>query len=276
MNKIYDKLINCFECVRKKTDFKPQIALVLGSGLGDFANEIKVEYELDYHDIDDFPVSTVKGHDGKYIFGYLGTVPIVCMKGRVHYYEGYSISDVVLPIRLMKLMGAETLFLTNASGGINSYFNAGDFMLIRDQISDFIPSPLIGPNIDELGVRFPDMSNIYDKSLCNIIKETACKLSIPLKEGVYIQLTGPNYESPAEIRMCRAIGADAVGMSTACEAIAANHMGMKICGISCISNLASGISQNPLTHKEVQETADRVAPLFRKLVKESIINIAQD
>ena len=179
-------------------------------------------------------------------------------------------SDVVLPIRLMKLMGAKVLFLTNASGGINGEFHAGDFMLIRDQISDFVPSPLIGSNIDELGVRFPDMSNIYDKDLQKIIRRTAMQQDIPLQEGVYIQLSGPNYESPAEIRMCRMIGADAVGMSTACEAVAANHMGMKICGISCVSNLASGISPVPLTHKEVQETADRVAPLFKRLVTESI------
>jgi purine-nucleoside phosphorylase len=174
----------------------------------------------------------------------------------------------------MKLMGAEVLFLTNASGGINKNFHAGDFMLIRDQISDFVPSPLIGPNIEQLGVRFPDMSDIYDRQLRSTIKDTAASLGIPLQEGVYIQLTGPNYESPAEVKMCGILGADAVGMSTACEAVAANHMQMKICGISCISNLACGISDKPLSHKEVQETADRVAPLFKKLVTASIKNIA--
>ena len=273
MNQVYDKLMKCYDCFKEKIDFTPVVALVLGSGLGDFAADIKVEAELDYSDIEGFPVSTVPGHEGKYIFGYVDDVPVVCMKGRVHYYEGYPISDVVLPIRLMKLMGAKVLFLTNASGGINAEFHAGDFMLIKDQISDFVPSPLIGENIEELGVRFPDMSEIYDKDLREIIKKTAVLSDIPLKEGVYIQLTGPNYESPAEIRMCRMLGADAVGMSTACEAIAANHMQMKICGISCVSNLASGISPNPLTHAEVQETADRVAPLFKKLVEESIKNI---
>ena len=178
------------------------------------------------------------------------------MKGRVHYYEGYPISDVVLPIRLMKLMGAQVLFLTNASGGINTCFKAGDFMMIKYQISSFVPSPLIGPNAEELGVRFPDMSQIYDADLQQILRKTAALKDIPLQEGVYIQLTGPNYESPAEVRMCRTLGADAVGMSTACEAVAANHMGMKICGISCISNMACGITANPLTHQEVQETAD--------------------
>ena len=183
-------------------------------------------------------------------------------------------SDVVLPVRLMGMLGAKVLFLTNASGGIQEGMHAGDFMLITDQISDFVPSPLIGENPDELGTRFPDMSHIYREELREAVRAAAGKLGIPLKEGVYIQLTGPNYESPAEIRMCRAIGADAVGMSTACEAVAANHMGMKVCGISCVSNLAAGISGNPLTHKEVQETADRVAPMFKKLVTESIVEIA--
>lgn len=275
MNKVYNKLLNCYDCFKSKIDFTPDIALVLGSGLGDYADGIDIVAELDYHDIEGFPVSTVLGHQGKYIFGYVNGVPVVCMKGRVHYYEGYNINDVVLPIRLMKLMGAKILFLTNASGGINTDFCAGDFMLIKDHIASFVPSPLIGENIEELGVRFPDMSDIYNRELRKVIKRTAALLDIPLQEGVYIQLTGPNYETPAEIRMCRTLGADAVGMSTACEAVAANHMNMMICGISCISNMAAGITANPLTHKEVQETADRVAPLFKKLVTECIKNIAQ-
>lgn len=274
MSEVYDKLMRCFACVKEKIDFVPQIALVLGSGLGDYADGIQVEAELPYSEIEGFPVSTAPGHDGKYIFGYVGKIPVVCMKGRVHYYEGYPISDVVLPVRLMKLMGAKVLFLTNASGGVNMSFQAGDFMLIKDQIANFVPSPLIGPNMDEFGVRFPDMSNIYDKELQKVIRKTAALLDIPLQEGVYIQLTGPNYESPAEVRMCRTLGADAVGMSTACEAVAANHMGMMICGISCISNMGCGITANPLTHEEVQETAERVAPLFKQLVTESIQNIA--
>ena len=268
--------MDCYACFQKKISFVPQVALVLGSGLGDYANDIKVVAELDYKEIEGFPTSTVQGHEGKYIFGYVGTVPVVCMKGRVHYYEGYDISDVVLPIRLMKLMGAKVLFLTNASGGINTEFRAGDLMLIQDQISDFVPSPLIGANMEELGTRFPDMSEIYDKKLQQIIKKTAAVNDIPLEQGVYIQLTGPNFESPAEVRMCRILGADAVGMSTACEAVAANHMRMHICGISCIANMACGITPNPLTHKEVQEAADRVAPRFKKLVTKSIINIAKE
>lgn len=274
MNAVYDKLMKCYKCFQEKIDFTPEIALVLGSGLGDYADSIRVEAVLDYHDIEGFPVSTVSGHMGRYIFGYVGNVPVVCMQGRIHYYEGYEISDVVLPIRLMKLMGAKVLFLTNASGGINTSFHAGDLMMIKDQIASFVPSPLIGPNIYELGVRFPDMSDIYDKELRKIIRKASVRLDIPLQEGIYIQLTGPNYESPAEIQMCHALGADAVGMSTACEAIAANHMGMFICGISCISNMASGISENPLSHQEVQETADRVAPLFKQLVTTCIEDIA--
>ena len=276
MDQRYQKLMDCYACFQKKISFVPQVALVLGSGLGDYANDIKVVAELDYKEIEGFPTSTVQGHEGKYIFGYVGTVPVVCMKGRVHYYEGYDISDVVLPIRLMKLMGAKVLFLTNASGGINTEFRAGDLMLIQDQISDFVPSPLIGANMEELGTRFPDMSEIYDKKLQQIIKKTAAVNDIPLEQGVYIQLTGPNFESPAEVRMCRIHGADAVGMSTACEAVAANHMRMHICGISCIANMACGITPNPLTHKEVQEAADRVAPRFKKLVTKSIINIAKE
>ena len=234
-----------------------------------------VKAEIPYSEIEGFPVSTVAGHDGRFLFGYVGKVPMVIMKGRVHYYEGYSMTDVVLPVRLMKLMGAEVLFLTNASGGVNHEFSAGDFMLIQDQIADFVPSPLIGANIEELGPRFCDMSEVYDKKLREIIKDTAKELGIPLKEGVYIQLTGPNFETPAEVRMCRILGADAVGMSTACEGIAANHMGMKICGISCISNLACGMTEEPLSHEEVQATADRVAPLFKKLITASIVNIAE-
>ena len=276
MDQRYQKLMDCYACFQKKISFVPQVALVLGSGLGDYANDIKVVAELDYKEIEGFPTSTVQGHEGKYIFGYVGTVPVVCMKGRVHYYEGYDISDVVLPIRLMKLMGAKVLFLTNASGGINTEFCAGDLMLIQDQISDCVPSPLIGANMEELGTRFPDMSEIYDKKLQQIIKKTAAVNDIPLEQGVYIQLTGPNFESPAEVRMCRILGADAVGMSTACEAVAANHMRMHICGISCIANMACGITPNPLTHKEVQEAADRVAPRFKKLVTKSIINIAKE
>ncbi len=275
MSKRYERLEKCYKCFKEKIDFIPDVALVLGSGLGDYADGIKQEAVLDYKDIEGFPVSTVAGHKGRFVFGYVGDVKVVVMQGRVHYYEGYSMEDVVLPIRLMKLMGAKVLFLTNAAGGVNYDYHAGDFMLISDQIC-MAPSPLIGENADEIGPRFPDMSNIYDRDLREIVRNAAKDLGIPLQEGVYIQLTGPNYESPAEIRMVRTLGADAVGMSTACEAIAANHCGLKTVGISCISNLACGITDKPLTHKEVQETADRVAPLFKKLITESVIRLGSE
>ena len=273
MNVNYEKLMKCFECVQQKITFKPEIALILGSGLGDYADTMEVVETLDYHDIEGFPVSTVPGHKGRFVFGYAGGVPIVAMQGRVHFYEGYKPQDVVLPIRLMKLMGAKVLFLTNAAGGINRSFNAGDFMLITDQISMSVPSPLIGENIDELGVRFPDMSEVYSRRLRKIIENSAVTAGVPLRRGVYIQTTRPQDQTPAEIRAYERLGADAVGMSTAIEAIAARHAGMEICGISCISNLAAGISVNPLTHAEVQETADRVAPLFKKLVTQAIKDI---
>lgn len=274
MNADYEKLMKCYECVQQKISFRPALALILGSGLGDYADTMEVVETLDYHDIEGFPVSTVPGHKGRFVFGYAGGVPIVAMQGRVHFYEGYRPQDVVLPVRLMKLMGAKVLFLTNAAGGINRSFNAGDLMLITDHISMSVPSPLIGENIEELGVRFPDMSEVYSRRLQKIVENAAVTAGVPLRKGVYIQTTGPQYETPSEIRAYERLGADAVGMSTAIEAIAARHAGMEICGISCISNLAAGISVNPLTHKEVQETADRVAPLFKKLVTQAIADIA--
>ena len=273
MNPVYKKLLKCYESIQKKIDFKPEIALVLGSGLGDYGETIDIVATLDYHDIEGFPISTVEGHKGRFIFGYIQGVPVVCMQGRVHYYEGYAMSDVVLPTRLMKMMGAKVLFLTNAAGGLNFDFHAGDFMMITDHIMTFVPSPLIGENINELGARFPDMSDVYKKDLQDIIRGTAKELGIKLQEGVYIQLTGPNYETPAEVRMCRTLGADAAGMSTAAEAVAANHMGMKVCGISCITNLGCGMLDQPLSHAEVQETADRVAVDFKRLITQAIVNI---
>ncbi|MBO5292919.1 MAG: purine-nucleoside phosphorylase [Lachnospiraceae bacterium] len=275
MNPVYEKVQRCYESVREKVDFQPRAAIVLGSGLGDYAENIQIEAELSYHEIEGFPVSTVPGHDGKFIFGYVGAVPVVCMKGRVHYYEGYPISDVVLPIRLMKLLGAEILVLTNASGGIRDSLRAGDLMMLTDHISCFAPNPLIGANLDELGPRFPDMSEVYDKALQELLRSTAAEQEVPLQEGIYAQLTGPSYESPAEIRMLRSMGADAVGMSTVVEAIAANHMGMKICGISCVCNMAAGITKEPLSHTEVQQAASEAAPRFKRLLTHFILRLAE-
>ena len=271
----YKRIMACVECIQKKVNFHPKVALVLGSGLGDYGDNIDIRYRVDYAEIDNFPISTVEGHQGRFLFGYIKDVPVVVMQGRIHYYEGYSMSDVVLPIRLMHLMGAEILMLTNSSGGLNPDFVPGDLMMITDQISTFVPSPLIGKNIDELGTRFPDMTHIYDRSLQQMIRDVAKDMDFSLTEGVYIQFTGPNYESPAEVRMARLLGADAVAMSTACEAVAAKHMGMKICGISCISNMAAGITGQPLSHEEVKAAGERVAPVFSKLVTESIVKMGQ-
>ena len=296
MSEVYEKLMKCYKSVREKTDFVPEAALILGSGLGDYADDLKIEASINYADIEGFPVSTVKGHKGRFVFAHVEGVPMVIMQGRVHYYEGYPMSDVVLPTRLMGLLGAKKIILTNAAGGVNYNFKPGDFMLITDHITTAVPNPLIGENIDELGTRFPDMSEVYAPELQEKVRKAAEKLQIPLQEGVYMQFTGPSYETPAEIRMCRTwggeaagmstacesvaevkmfhhFGADAVGMSTACEAMAANHMGMKVCGISCITNLAAGMSKQKLNHKEVQETADRVSRQFKQLVTEVIKTI---
>ncbi len=275
MNETYAKLKRCFDTIREKTDFKPKVALTLGSGLGNFAEKIDVVKTVPYSEIDGFPISTAPGHTGRFVFGYSDDVPVVIMQGRVHYYEGYKIQDVVLPTRLMGMLGAEKLILTNASGGINRSFSPGDLMIITGHISSFVPSPLVGQNISELGIRFPDMSCVYDKELIKAIERSAAKLLIPVKHGVYIQTTGPNYETPEEIRMYGILGADAVGMSTACEAIAARHMGMKVCGISCISNYAAGITNNTLSEQEVIDTANKISFEFEGLVKGVISEIGK-
>jgi len=275
MNEQFEKLQKCYKSVKEKISFEPKIGLILGSGLGDYADQIDIVETLNYSDIEGFPSSTVVGHKGRFVFGYVEKVPVVIMQGRVHYYEGYPMTDVVLPIRLMGLLGVEKVLLTNAAGGVNFDFHPGDFMLITDHITTMIPSPLIGENMEELGTRFPDMSEVYDQELNKKILVAAKDLSIDLKEGVYMQFTGPAYETPVEIRMCRTLGGDAAGMSTACEAVAAHHMGIKVCGISCITNLAAGMSKEKLSHTEVQETADRVATQFKELITKVVVEIAK-
>ena len=276
MTKVYERLQRCLKSIEDKIPFRPRLALVLGSGLGDYAERIEIEASVDYHEITDFPVSTVSGHKGRFVFGHIGSVPVVIMQGRVHFYEGYSIEDVVLPERLMHLMGAEILFLTNACGSANPAYQAGDFMLITDHILYSVPNPLIGANIEELGVRFPDMSEVYDPALRKEILAVAKEQGLSLREGVYMQFSGPSFETPAEVRMAHILGADAVGMSTACEAVAGRHSGMRICGISCISNLGAGLSEEPLSDEDVKVVANRVAPLFKKLVTEVIIRIGKE
>lgn len=276
MNKAYEKLVRCEKIIREKTDFEPEVALVLGSGLGGYASNMDVRCEVPYSEIEGFPVSTVPGHDGRFLFGYVKGVPVVAMKGRIHYYEGYDMTDIVLPIRLMGMLGAKTLVLTNAAGGINMDFTPGDLMIIKDHISAFVPSPLRGENLDELGPRFPDMSKIYDRGLMEYLRASAAENGFEMKEGVYLQFQGPNFETPTEIKMFRGLGADAVGMSTVCEAIAARHMGLRIAAVSCITNMAAGILDQPLSHEEVQETADKVADKFEKLITGLIARIGQE
>lgn len=270
MNPIFEKVRKSYDYIRTVTDFTPDVALILGSGLGEFAKHMEVECEIPYCDIEGFPVSTVAGHDGRFLFGMVEGVKTVIMKGRVHYYEGYPVTDVVLPTRLMIMLGAKKLILTNAAGAVNKDYKPGDLMLITDHISTIVPSPLIGRNIEEFGTRFPDMSHVYSQRLLDVARNSAKEIGITLREGVYMQFSGPAYETPAEVKLARTLGADAVGMSTAIEAIAANHMGAEICGISCFTNMAAGILDKPLNHKEVSEAANKVSHIFEGLVKNII------
>ncbi len=276
MNPVYEKVVLCYKQIRAKVGFVPKVAIVLGSGLGALADVIQVVDTVEYADITGFPVSTVDGHKGRFVFGYIQETPVVIMQGRVHFYEGYEISDVVLPIRVMKLLGADILFLTNSAGGLNTMYRPGDFMMITDHIGSFMPSPLTGENIDEWGQRFPSMENIYDVQLCEFIRQAARECNVLLREGVYVQMKGPQYETSAEVKMCQALGGDAVGMSTAVEAVAGRHMGMRVCGLSCISNMACGISKTPLNHMDVTEVGEKMAPLFRLLVYKAISKITED
>lgn len=256
--------------IRNITDIVPKTAVILGSGLGGFAKCVEVKAEINYSDITDMPVSTAPKHEGKFVFGEIDGKSVVLMNGRVHLYEGYTAQQTAMPIRILRLLGVENLILTNAAGGINKSFNVGDFMMISDHISAFVPSPLIGPNDDAFGERFPEMTEAYSKELQKKAKSVAIKSGIELKQGVYAQLTGPQYETPAEIKMLSTLGTDAVGMSTVTEAIAAVHCKMKVCGISLITNLACGVLDTPLPPGHIESTANKVAPDFERLIKEII------
>ena len=235
-NEIYEKLEICRKSILQKTNFKPEVAVILGSGLGEYASKIKIEQIIPYTEIEGFPVSTVVGHKGQFVFGYVKEVPVVIMQGRVHYYEGYPVTDVVLPVRLMGMLGAKKLILTNASGGINTGFHPGDLMLITDQIMSGIPNPLIGANVEELGTRFPDMTRAYDREFIGLVEEIAASHGISLKKGVYVGLTGPSFETPAEYAFYGRVGGDAIGMSTVPEVIVARHAGLRVFGMSVITN----------------------------------------
>jgi purine-nucleoside phosphorylase len=251
----YDKLLEAAEYISSKINTKPSIGIILGSGLGNVVNGIKNAVEIDYRDIPQFPTTTVEGHAGRLVSGILGNKQVIAMKGRFHYYEGYDVSQLVFPVRVMKLLGVDNLIVANAAGGINRDFQPGDLMLIRDHIGFFSPSPLRGKNIDEFGVRFPDMNEAYSKSLITMAVNVSNEIGIKLREGVLGFTQGPMYETPAEVNALRVLGADAVGMSTVPEVITARHAGMAVLGISCITNLAAGIQDEPLNHEEVIKTA---------------------
>ncbi|WP_425335368.1 purine-nucleoside phosphorylase [Salipaludibacillus daqingensis] len=256
--------------IEKKLNAKPTIGLILGSGLGVLADEITDPVEIPYNEIPGFPTSTVAGHKGQLVVGELQGKTVVAMQGRFHYYEGYSMDLVTLPVRVMKAIGVEELIVTNAAGGINEDYKPGNLMIITDHLNMFGSNPLIGPNDDSLGVRFPDMSTAYSKELVELAKNVANEINLNVQQGVYVGNTGPTYETPAEIRMLRAMGGDAVGMSTVPEVIVARHSDMNVLGISCISNMAAGILDQPLTHDEVMETTEQVRADFLQFVKQIV------
>ncbi|HHW31798.1 MAG TPA: purine-nucleoside phosphorylase [Clostridiaceae bacterium] len=260
------------EYIRNKIDFQPEIGIILGSGLGSLADKINDAVAIDYNEIPGFPHTTVEGHTGKLILGSFFGRLVAAMKGRFHYYEGYDINQVVFGIRVFKFLGIGSILVTNASGGINENFKPGDLMIISDHISFFSPSPLRGINEESYGKRFPDMCNTYDKDLREIARKSAEELSLDIKEGVYAFTQGPMYETPAEIRALRILGADAVGMSTVPEVIAARHSGMKVLGVSCITNMAAGIGNNSLNHEEVIKTAGETEQKFTMLVSKIMEN----
>jgi purine-nucleoside phosphorylase len=259
-----------------RTPLRPKIGLVLGSGLGAFADSLTDAVRVPYAQIPRFPCSTAIGHAGRMVVGHAGEIPVAAMQGRVHLYEGYSPEEVTLPIRVFGRMGIRALILTNAAGGIDRGYSQGALVVVRDHINLQGANPLVGPNDDRFGVRFPDMTQAYAKEYRAIAREEASRLKIDLREGVYAGLLGPSYETPAEIEYLRRIGADLVGMSTVAEAIAARHMGMKVLAISCVTNMAAGILDQPLSHAEVMETGDRVKSTFEALLRAVLPKVAGD
>jgi purine-nucleoside phosphorylase len=275
MNMNVDNIQNAAGFLKEKYSNTPKVGLILGSGLGVLADEIENPVKIPYNEIPDFPISTVEGHAGQLVFGLLNGVEVVAMQGRFHFYEGYGMDKVTFPVRVMKELGVGMLIVTNAAGGVNESFEAGDLMIITDHINFMGTNPLIGPNDSKLGARFPDMSEAYSKELRAVAKEIASQINLNVKEGVYFGNPGPVYETPAEVRMVRTLGGDAVGMSTVPEVIVARHGGMKVLGISCISNMAAGILDQPLTHDEVMETTERVKANFLLYIKEIVKSIAK-
>lgn len=269
----YTMIKQSADFLKQKYANTPKIGLILGSGLGVLAEEIENPVKIPYEDIPEFPVSTVEGHAGQLVFGTINGMEVVAMQGRFHFYEGYSFDKVTFPVRVMKELGVEKLIVTNAAGGVNENFAPGDLMLISDHINNMGTNPLIGPNDSKLGVRFPDMSVAYCKKLRDTARNVASRIGLKVQEGVYVGNTGPSYETPAEVKMLRVLGGDAVGMSTVPEVIVARHAGLKVLGISCISNMAAGILDQPLNHEEVIETTEKVKVNFLQYVKELIKEI---
>lgn len=253
--------------IQSKISTNPTIGLILGSGLGELADQIENPVKISYTDIPHFPTSTVAGHKGQLVMGTLEGQDVIAMQGRFHYYEGYSMEQVTFPVRVMKQLGVESMIVTNAAGGINKTFKPGDLMIITDHINQMGTNPLIGPNNDQLGVRFPDMSQIYDREYIEYAAGCAEEIGLHVKKGIYVGNTGPVYETPAEVNMLRTLGADAVGMSTVPEVTVAGHAGIRVLGVSCISNMAAGILDQPLSHEEVIETTEKVKETFLKFIK---------
>lgn len=268
-----EKIEQASRYLEKNLNERPDIGLILGSGLGLMANEIKDSKKVSYSDIPNFPVSTVKGHAGRLISGILEGKNVITMQGRFHYYEGYDMKELTLPIRVMEKLGINKLLVTNAAGGINVDFAPGDFMIIKDHINHIGDNPLIGQNYEKLGPRFPDMTRAYNEDLRNMAETVAKDLDISIQKGIYIAVHGPSYETPAEIKYFRKIGADAVGMSTVPEVIVANHMDLEVLGISCITNMAAGVLPEPLNHEDVMEIAEKAKPDFIKLVRGILRNM---
>ena len=263
---MYGKLQETVAFINSKADFKPELGIILGTGLGNFINHIEVKHSIAYTDIPNFPVSTVKGHHGMLILGYINGKKVAALKGRFHYYEGYSMQEVTFPVRVLKLLGVKHLFLSNASGGTNPNFRVGDMMIINDHINLTGQNPLIGKNDEKLGPRFPDMSEVYDAKLIRLAEEVAAEKKLKIRQGVYAAVTGPNYETPAEYKYIRIIGADAVGMSTVPEAIVARHMGLSCFAVSVISDLGVEGKIEYISHDAVIDAASHVEPLMAELM----------
>lgn len=266
-------ITNAVNIIRERIDFEPEIGLILGSGLGDYADQIENPVQIPYRDLPDFPVSTVAGHAGQFVIGMCRGRRVIAMQGRIHYYEGCSQKTITLPVRIMKRLGVKKMVLTNACGGVNQNFGPGTLMMIRDHINYSGSNPLLGENFEEDGSRFPDVSQIYKKEYRDSLKTAAAVKGIRLEEGVYMMFSGPCYETPAEVRMARILGADAVGMSTVPEAIVCAHCGIPVLGISCITNFAAGILDHPLNHEEVVETAARVKKVFVEVLNTALTEV---